>query len=256
MIKIAIVDDEQHCINSLVFHLQNVFPDTSIVFQTNDPNEALQRLPEIKPDLLFLDVEMPLMNGFELLEQLGTRDFDVIFTTAYSKYAVQAFKAKAVNYLLKPVDEEELQSAVQEWKQNRPAGHRVSAQKIDDLLDYLKKEGILKNKIGIPVSDGIEFIEVNDIMYCKSQSNYTNFHLANGQQILISKTIKEVEKMLVHYFFMRVHRSFLINPNFMRKYMHHEGGVILMQDNELIPVSNPHKKRIKEIFDAIGKNQT
>src|SRR5690606_26472341 len=101
------VDDEIHCLNSLVFHLENIFPEVKIVYKTNDSQEALRSLPEIQPDLLFLDVEMPVMTGFELLEQMGERDFDVIFTTAYSKYAVQAFKAKAVNYLLKPVDEKE-----------------------------------------------------------------------------------------------------------------------------------------------------
>lgn len=251
--RIAIVDDELHCIKSLVFHLENLFPEISIVYKSNDPQEALTRLAEIKPDLLFLDVEMPVMTGFELLEQMGERDFDVIFTTAYSQYAVQAFKAKAVNYLLKPLDEKELKEAVAAWKETKGIRKENSSKRIDGLLDYLKKEGILKNKIALPVADGIEFIDVDEIMYCKSQSNYTTFHLSNGKKLLLSKTISGVEKMLSSYFFIRTHRSFLINPNYMKKYFHSEGGFILMQDDESIPVSNQHKKTIRGIFDALGK---
>lgn len=254
MIKIAIVDDEVHCIESLVFHLQNYFPDISVVYKSNDPQEALSRLPEINPDLLFLDVEMPVMTGFELLEQMGNRSFDVIFTTAYSKYAVRAFKAKAVNYLLKPIDVEELKVAIGEWKDSKEKNAKHSSQKIDGLLDYLKKEGILKNKIALPVADGIEFVEVNDIMYCVSQSNYTTFHLADGHKILLSKTIKDVEQLLTPFYFIRVHRSYLINPNYMKKYFHSEGGFVLMQDETSVPVSNQHKKSIKGIFDAMGRS--
>ncbi len=253
MIRIAIVDDEIHCVNSLVFHLENLFPEIAIVYKSNDPKEALTRLPEVKPNLLFLDVEMPGMTGFELLEQMGNRDFDVIFTTAYSKYALLAFKAKAVNYLLKPLDEMELKEAIMEWKETKVQMGDNSSKKIDGLLDYLKKEGILKNKIALPVADGIEFIDVNEIMYCISQSNYTTLHLSDGKKLLLSKTISNVEKMLSSYFFIRTHRSFLINPNYMKKYFHSEGGFVLMQDNESIPVSNQHKKTIRGIFDAMGK---
>lgn len=251
--RIAIVDDEAHCMQSLVFHLENLFPEISIVYKSNNPQEALTRLPEINPDLLFLDVEMPVLTGFELLEQMGDRNFDVIFTTAYSQYAVQAFKAKAINYLLKPIDEQELKEAISEWKEMKDRKEGSSAQKVNDLLDYLKKEGILKNKIALPVADGIEFIDVNNIMYCKSQSNYTNFYLSDGESILLSKTISEVEKLLAPYFFIRTHRSFLINPNYMKKYFHSGGGFILMQDDQTIPVSNQHKKTIRGIFAVIGK---
>ena len=251
--RIAIIDDETHCIQSLVFHLENLFPEISIVYKTTDPREALSRLPEINPDLLFLDVEMPVLTGFELLEQMGDRNFDVIFTTAYSQYAVQAFKAKAINYLLKPIAEEELKEAINQWKEINDHKENTSAQKVNDLLVFLKKEGVLKNKIALPVADGIEFIDVNNIMYCKSQSNYTNFHLSDGEHMLLSKTISEVEKLLVPYYFIRTHRSFLINPNFMKKYFHSGGGFILMQDDQTIPVSNQHKKAIRGIFTALGK---
>ena len=253
MIRVAIVDDEAHCIESLVFHLRNHFSEVSVVFTSNDPQEALSRLPEVKPDLLFLDVEMPLMNGFELLEKLVNPSFEVIFTTAHSQYAVKAFKTKAINYLLKPIDDQELKESILTWKENKKHSPKNATRKLEELVAHLKKEGILKSKIALPVSDGIEFIEVNDIMYCISQSNYTTFYLADGNKILLSKTMKEVEKMLAPYFFIRVHRSYLINTNFMKKYFHSGGGSILMQDDELIPVSNQHKKMIKGLFEAIGR---
>lgn len=251
--KVAIVDDEVHCVESLILHLRNLFPEIEIVYKSNEPDKALFELPEIKPDLVFLDVEMPVMSGFELLQQLPGRTFDVIFTTAYSKYAVQAFKAKAVNYLLKPIDEEELKIAIQQWKNARELALNKSSKKVEDLLSYLKNEGILKSKIAIPVSDGIEFVIVDDIMYCISQSNYTTIHFSDGSKTVVSKTIKEVEKTMAPYSFQRVHRSYLINPNYMKKYYKGDGGYIIMEDEELIPVSKQHKSMITGLFDLIKK---
>lgn len=251
--KIAIVDDELHCIDSLVLYLEKYFPDAEVVYRTTDPTDALMRLPEIKPHLLFLDVEMPEMNGFELLEQLTDQPFDIIFTTAYSKYAVQAFKAKAVDYLLKPLDPEELKKAIADWRNLHSDRLRASSKKIDELLNYLKQEGILKSKIAIPVSDGIEFVRVEDIMYCKSQSNYTTIFFSDGSKSVVSKTIKEIEKTLVPYSFQRVHRSYLINPAYMKKYHRGDGGYLVMEDDQTIPVSKQHKALVTNLFDSINR---
>src|SRR5699024_10728145 len=123
--------------------LNALFPEMTIIYKSNKIQEALIRLPEIKPDLLFLDIEMPGLNGFQLLEQLPDRTFDVIFTTAYSQYAVRAFKARAINYLLKPIDEQELKAAVEEWKTELSTRQNKSTQSLDQLLEHLKREGIL-----------------------------------------------------------------------------------------------------------------
>ena len=251
--KIAIVDDEVHCVESLTLHLNKMFPRMDIVFKSNDPREALIEIPKIKPDLVFLDVEMPGMNGFELLSQLSGQRFDIIFTTAYSKYAVKAFKAKAVDYLLKPIDEEELKDAVQQWEKTKTNTLRNSSAKMEELLNHLKSEGFLKSKIAIPVADGIEFENVEHIMYCKSQSNYSTLYFSDGRKTVISKTIKEIGKTLAPYAFQRVHRSFLINPDYMKKYNRGDGGYLIMKDDQVIPVSDQHKNLVTGLFDSIKK---
>ncbi|MEO6949414.1 MAG: LytTR family DNA-binding domain-containing protein [Ginsengibacter sp.] len=251
--RIAIIDDELHCIESLTIHLNNLFPKMDIVYKTNNPKDALFEIPKIKPDLIFLDVEMPAMNGFELLEQLPDHQYDIIFTTAYSQYAVKAFKAKAVDYLLKPIDEQELKDAVLQWEKTKTTAFGISSPKVEELLNYLKSEGFLKTKIAIPVVDGIEFENVEDIMYCRSQSNYSTFHFSDGRKTLVSKTIKEIEKTMAPYAFQRVHRSFLINPDYMKKYNRGDGGYLIMEDDQVIPVSKQHKNIVTGLFDSIKK---
>lgn len=253
--NIAIIDDEIHCIESLVIHLHALFPEMTIVYKSNKVQEAVSRLPDINPDLLFLDIEMPGLNGFQLLEHMPDRQFDVIFTTAYSQYAIQAFKAKACNYLLKPIDEQELKDAVTTWKKEKKNEPSSPSTDIDLLLDHLKKEGSLKSKISVPVSDGFEFIEVNNIMYCKSQSNYTTLFLVDGSNVMVSKTMKEVQKTLDHFSFVRVHQSHLINPNYMKKYYKNDGGYLVMQDQTSIPVSNQNRKLVVGIFEAIKRGE-
>lgn len=251
--KIAIIDDEVHCVEGLVLHIKSKFPEAEIVFKGTRPEEALQSLIDTQPDLLFLDVEMPGMNGFELLNQLQDYSFDVIFTTAYSQYAAQAFKAKAVNYLLKPIDDNELETAVLEWKEEKEKGSNLSSEKLQELLTYMKREGIMKNKIAVPVSDGFEFLETNDILYCQAQGNYTQLFTIENRKLLLSKTLKDFETLLDKYFFIRVHKSFLINPNHIKKYCRNDGGYLVMLNEKSIPVSNSKKELITNLFDAIIK---
>jgi two-component system LytT family response regulator len=251
--RVAIVDDEVHCVEGMVLHIKSKFPEAEIVFKGTRPQDALLTLPKVKPDLLFLDVEMPGMNGFELLDQLSSENFDVIFTTAYSQYAAQAFKAKAVNYLLKPIDETEFETAVLQWKQEREMKNNLPSEKMNELLDHMKREGILKNKIAVPVTEGFEFIETNEILYCQSQNNYTLLFTVDNRKLVLSKTLKDFEKLLDKYFFIRIHKSFLINPNYMKKYYRNDGGYLVMQDGKSIPVSKSKKDLIINLFDAITK---
>ncbi|WP_029035093.1 LytR/AlgR family response regulator transcription factor [Salinimicrobium terrae] len=251
--RVAIVDDEVHCVEGMVLHIKGKFPEAEIVFKGTRPEDALLSIPKVKPDLLFLDVEMPGMNGFELLDQLSTENFDVIFTTAYSQYAAQAFKANAVNYLLKPIDETEFETAVLQWKKEREMKKNLSSEKMNELLDHMKREGILKNKIAVPVTEGFEFIETNEILYCQSQNNYTLLFTVDNRKLVLSKTLKEFEKLLEKYFFIRIHKSYLINPNYMKKYYRNDGGYLVMQDGKSIPVSKNKKDLITNLFDAITK---
>lgn len=248
--NIAILDDELHCVESLHLHLTSINPDFNVVYKGTRPVDAVKELRNLKVDLLFLDVEMPLMNGFEFLQQFEELTFDVIFTTAYSEYAIQAFKAQAVNYLLKPIDECELKEALDSWQENRG---RKEDEKLERLLELIKKEGILHNKIAIPVTDGIEFIDVSKIIYCKSQNNYSHIYLVCGKEILISKTLKDVEAVLDSFSFLRVHQSYLINPNYMQKYSRNDGGYLVMINGQHIPISNMKKKLIADLFNTVRK---
>src|SRR5690554_2248979 len=247
--KIAIIDDEVHCIKSLELHLNKLFPDSEIVYKTTKPKEAIEPLLNLKIDLLFLDVEMPGINGFELLEQFEELTFNVIFATAYSQYAIQAFKAQAINYLLKPIDENELKEAVLNWKEKY--NQKKGSEEINRLLTHLKKEGLLESKIAVPISEGFEFLDIKEILYCQSQNNYTYIFLESGEKVLISKTLKMVEKALERFYFLRTHQSFLVNPNFMKKYIRSDGGYLVMSDNKHIPVSNSKKELITSVFEAI-----
>lgn len=252
--KVAIIDDELHCIKSLELHLKSLFPHCKIVYTTTKPKEAFDNLRKIETDILFLDVEMPGINGFELLEQFNDLPFNVIFTTAYSQYAVQAFKAKAINYLLKPIDESELKDAVESWQSK--ISKKKNTEEINQLLAHLKKEGLLESKIAIPVIDGYEFLDVNDILYCQSQNNYTYIYLKNGENILISKTLKTVEESLNQFYFIRTHQSYLVNPNFIKKYVRTDGGYLVMSDDKQIPVSSSKRELIVNIFEAVKRKKT
>ncbi len=248
--KIAILDDETHCVESMVLHINSLFPELSISYKSTKPMEAVEVLKRIEIDLLFLDVEMPLMNGFDFLEQFDELPFDVIFTTAYSQYAVKAFKARAINYLLKPIDEDELKEAVLKYIETKNTSTDSSSE-IEKLLTSLKKDGILKNKIAIPTAEGLDFIEIDSIIYCQSQSNYTTIFTHDGRSFLISRTLKEVERLLGKFSFVRVHQSYLINPNFMEKYSRNDGGYLIMVNNNRIPISNSKRNVIVDIFENL-----
>lgn len=248
--KIAILDDETHCVESLVLHINSLFPEAAIVYKSNKPLVAVDVLKRIEVDLLFLDVEMPLMNGFEFLEQFEELNFDVIFTTAYSQYAIKAFKAQAINYLLKPIDEDELSEAVNQFLQKK-IKTKESNIEVDKLLDQLKQEDILKNKIAIPTTDGLEFIEVSSIIYCNSQSNYTVINTIDNASTIISKTLKDIEKSLEKYSFLRVHQSYLINPNHIKKYSRYDGGFLTMTNDQRIPISQSRRSCVVELFEKL-----
>lgn len=252
--KIGIIDDELHCIKTLEYDLRMLFPDFHLVFHSTKPKIGLQYLKENHIDLLFLDIEMPGMTGLELLQELNDLSFDVIFTTGHREYALAAFKARAINYLLKPVDKDELKEAVDRWKATKSPNK--SRDEISVLLDQLKKEGVLMHKIAVPVQDGMEFLEVNQIKYCQSQSNYVDIFLACGKTLLISKTLKEVESALEEYHFLRPNRSFLVNPNYMQKYVRNDGGYIIMDDNQRISVSPAKKELVLKFFTAVERRFT
>lgn len=248
--KVAILDDELHCVESLVLHLQSLLPEITVVYKSTNPVEALSKLQEIEFDLLFLDIEMPVMNGFELLNSMEEVRFDVIFTTAYSQYAVEAFRAQAINYLLKPIDEDELRSALLTYMANKEISIRTP-ENLEELLNNFIIGKSLKDKIAIPVSDGVEFINVGDIIYCQSHSNYTSIHLENDKTLMFSRTLKDTETILKKYGHIRIHQSYLINPSHLKKYVRHDGGSVIMSDDTQIPISASKRDNIISYLDTL-----
>ena len=239
MITATIVDDEPYSCEALVTLLERYCPDVKVLDICYSAASALQSIREQKPQILFLDIEMPHMNGFELLEELPEIDFELIFTTSYDQYAIKAIRFSALDYLLKPVDQEELKKAVQK----AVSGMKHSLpQQIDILLQKLNHPTIAVNKIAIPTMEGLEMVLVENIINCESDRNYSILFLKNKQKIIASRSLKEIEEMLDDYSFARVHHSHLVNLNEVEKYIKGEGGYLLMSDGTTVDVSRSRKE--------------
>jgi two-component system LytT family response regulator len=238
MITAIIVDDEPYSCESLATLIERYCPDVKLLDICYSGADALKAIKEQAPTLLFLDIEMPGMNGFEMLQQLPSINFSIIFTTSYDQYAIKAIKFSALDYLLKPVDREDLQIAVQKAMQSEK---QSLPQQIEILLQKLNHPTIPVNKIAIPTIEGLQMIFVEDIISCSSESNYTVLHLKNKQKITASRTLKEIEEMLEDYSFTRVHHSYLVNLNEVEKYFRGDGGYLMMSDGSAIDVSRSRK---------------
>ncbi len=254
--RVGIIDDEVHCIESLILCLKHLDASIEVAFKASRVDDALALLERVEIDILFLDVEMPRLNGFELLEQLERIDFAVVFTTAYSQYAVKAFKYRAFDYLLKPVGEKDLQMVLKKFASKEAGEHSLPDHEIAQFIQLLKRDNVIASKIAVPVSNGLEFIKVEDILYAQSQNNYTLLYLACGEKLLFSKTLKKVECTLKKYFFLRIHQSYLINPNYMKKYFRNDGGGVMMENGVTLPISHSKKEEIVSLFEAIAQNKS
>jgi two-component system LytT family response regulator len=238
MIKAIIVDDEPYCSESLGTLLTRYCPEVEISAICSSGAEALKEIAAINPQLVFLDIEMPHMNGFELLEKLGQIRFELIFTTSYDQYAIKAIKCSALDYLLKPVDREDLKKAVQKALQRQQP---PMPQQLEILLQKLNQTVNSTQNIAIPTMEGLQMLGVETIISCVSDSNYTHFHLKGNRKLIASRTLKEIEEMLEGRYFARVHNSFLVNLNEVQKYVKGEGGYLIMSDGSSIDVSRSRK---------------
>jgi two-component system LytT family response regulator len=246
-----LIDDEKHCTESLELILRHAAPQVKVVAKFNDPEEALQFLKLRQVDLVFLDIEMPGMNGFELLRALDKLSFDVVFTTAYDQYAIKAFAYSAISYLLKPVDEDDLRDTISRWEEKN--NKTLELNQLHLLHEILSSKNALKTKIALPTAEGFEFLEIRNIIRCESESNYTRLHCVDKSKHLICRTLKDVERVLQDSGFIRVHHSHLINPHYIRKFIRHDGGFIVMDDGQQISVSRTKKDRLFHLFNNIEK---
>ena len=241
VLKAILVDDELSSLQNLQYKIQEYCPSVKVVAQTQNPEEAVALIQQFKPDVIFLDIEMPRMSGFKMLEQIPEIDFEVIFITAYNHYAIHAIRISAFDYLVKPVSIEELQQTVERLGIS-------TYKKIRERADMLKKNlanpKSQEDHIALPANDGLEFIQIKQIVRIESSSNYSKVFLQNGQHLLVTRQLKDFEELLQEYRFYRVHHSHLINLNYIAKYIRGDGGQITMRNGDVIDVS----RRKKEVF--------
>ncbi|SEV94945.1 two component transcriptional regulator, LytTR family [Chitinophaga sp. YR573] len=241
-IRAIIVDDEQHCIEALHTMLQKKCPEVTVVGSVNSVKDARDMISELQPDVVFLDVEMPHQNGFELLKLFDKINFDVIFTTAYEQYALKAIKFNALDYLLKPFSVKELQDAIQKCtsRRNGPASEAQHSP-IEVFLQNMKTLHQTHKKIALPTINGLVFMPVQNIVRCESTGNYTRIFFTDKKNLMVSRPLKEFEELLTDVDFFRVHNSHLINLQQMQSYIQGEGGFALMSDGTQVEVSRRRK---------------
>ncbi len=234
VIRALIIDDEESTVNVLRLLLKKYVPEVNEVETAVGSYGGLKAIQHYTPNLIFLDIEMPLMNGFELLEKFPDHSFEVIFVTAYDHYAIKAIKYSALDYLLKPVDVEELQNAVKRFAAKQQSGE--SQQPLyQNLIHNLKSEKITDYRLAVATTEGTFFYHPDEIIRCEADGNYTRFFLKNQKPILTSKTLKEYDEMLCEQNFIRVHRAHLVNKKYVASFSgDHE---LRMADNSVIEVS-------------------
>jgi two-component system, LytTR family, response regulator len=247
MITAIIIDDEAKGRLALREKLSAYCPQISVIAEAANGAEALMLIQHHQPQLIFLDIEMPRMNGFEMLNELPEKNFHIIFTTAYDQYAIKAIKYAAFDYLLKPIDIEELIAAVSKLDNTKANQTKKQVELLRENMREPKKQ---LNKLAIPTLEGLLFYDIGDIVYLEANSNYTNIYLANKTKITASKTLKDLEELLPESIFFRTHHSYLINLNYIKRYIKGDGGQIELQNGIYIDVS---RRKKEEFLKVIGQ---
>ena len=246
MLKAILIDDEPHCLETLSILLKEYCPEVHIAAQCRSAKEGWGAIKKNKPDLVFLDIEMPDMNGFELLEQFYEIPFAIIFTTSYDQYAIKAIRFSALDYLLKPIEPKELVGAVKKVQEKR---HLPLAEQFHLLLKKVQNKDFQFNKMAVPTLEGFELIPANHIIRCEAADNYTHLVLNNQTKIIACRTLKEIEEQLHDFsFFLRVHHSHIVNLNEVTKYVRGEGGYLVMSDGCAVNVSRSRKDALLNLF--------
>lgn len=251
MVKAIIIDDEKKSREALVSLLERYCPNVIISGEAQGVQTGIKQIRENKPDVIFLDIQMQDGSGFRLLESFDEVNFEIIFVTAFDQYAIKAIKYSALDYLLKPIIPDELIEAVSKVEDRKIIKNANINQNIDVLLDNIKTTNSESKKIILTTAEKIHVIHVSEILRCESDNYYTNFFFTDGTRLLISKTLKENEKMLTDHNFIRPHKSHLINVAYIKGYLKNDGGFILMSDDSKVPVSRRRKELIIETINNL-----
>ena len=246
MLRAILIDDDQSNLSALSEKLLKHCPHVQVIGRCDNGEDGINAIDSEKPDVVFLDIEMPVMNGFVMLQQLKYRNFELVFVTAYDHYAIKAIKYSALDYLVKPVEIDDLKAAVTKAEANKNS--RNSQLQMDLLLEHLNNKQ--PKRLTIPTSDGLRFINIEDIVYLEASNNYTNIYLSTDQKLLVSRTLKDFEDILPSDTFLRIHHSTVINKYYVEKYIRGEGGQVVMRHGKVLDVS---KRKKSEFLQAIGQ---
>lgn len=245
--KVVLIDDERPMRDNMKALLHKHVTEAKVIGEAEGVVEGLELLSSIRPDVLFLDVEMKDGTGFDLISRYGKPDFQIIFVTGHDKYAIKAFKYSAIDYLLKPVDPQELKSAVEKVARTTAIEQE---QLITNFLDNNEKQAQERN-IVLKDADSVYLVAIKEIIRCQSDNNYTHFFLEDGRKLMVSRTLKEYERLFDDQPFFRAHQSHLINLRFFSKYEKRDGGQVSMKDGSKIPVATRKKDTLMEVLSRI-----
>jgi len=250
MIKILIVDDEVSAGNILELLIEKHITGEKEVRVCQSPEMAMEIIASFRPSLIMLDIEMPHMNGFDLLNRIGQWDFDVIFTTAYDKYAIRAIRFSALDYLLKPIDIPDLQNAIHRHIVRKNIYPQEQRKLVDNLISNLQQKDQSSFTLALSTMEGFFFYDPKDIVKCEADDNYTHFYFVNGKPLIVSKTLKEFEDILADHGFMRVHKSYLVNMHYVVRL--DKEGLLWLKDGSYVAVS---RRRKKEVLDILSERE-
>lgn len=247
MLKAILIDDEESSLSALKEKLLTYCPQVEIIAQCDNAAKGIEAINTRHPDLVFLDIEMPVMNGFVMLQQLGYKNFELIFTTAYDHYAIRAIRYSALDYLVKPVEIGELKEAVNRAGEKRNRSYPNP--QIELLVEQLISRRNTHHRIAIPTTEGLQFIKTEDIIYLEASANYTIINCTGQRKFLVSRTMKDFEDLLPPEIFLRIHNSYIINKHFAEKYIRGEGGQVVLSNGVVLDVA---KRKKSEFLKAIG----
>lgn len=248
-ITAILVDDEQSSLENLEQKIRQFCPELKIIAAVENPTEAIFLIRHHNPDVIFLDIEMPHMNGFRMLNELGDYSAEIIFTTAYNHYSIEALRLSAFDYLMKPISINDLRETVARLSKHISLSTR---ERLDVLRQSLNKNINQDSRIAVPTWEGLEFIQLRNVVRIESNSNYSRIFFTSGASLLVTKQLKEFEEMLVPYRFCRIHNTHLINLNYVRKYLRGDGGRVVMENGDEIDVSRRKKDDFLKLINLQG----
>ena len=240
MIKALIIDDELSARESLIKVLNLYCENITVVAVGSSVEDAIDLIYRFSPDIVFLDIEMPNGNGFTLFEKIKQPSFETIFTTAYEEFAIKAFRISALDYLTKPIDFRQLQEAIGKYRQKQKIG--IREQRFELLIENMTNRPSEFNKIVLPDYEGYSMINISDIIYCQADGSYTHIYLLNGKKLTTSKLLKSIEELLPNETFFRIHKSYLVNLNLIKRYIKIDGNQVVLENNIKLDVSDRNRK--------------